>query len=155
MIMPTTISARRSAGVLVIATVVLVDQVTKVIATHDPSRVVSPVRNPAFALGIIRGPAPALILGSVLVLGAFLAIVDEWAARLGLSALMPALVAGGVVSNLLDRVRFGAARDFLVTPWAIINLADVAVVVGIIGILVALAANAPRYHARLSTSAHG
>ena len=57
---------------------------------------------------------------------------------------MPALVAGGTVGNTLDRIRFGSVRDFLVTPWAIVNLADVAVAAGVIGLAITLAARVPQ-----------
>ena len=58
-------TARRSTGLLVAATVVVVDQVTKVLAAHGGSGVVLPERNPAYAFGIVGGPAPVLIIGSV------------------------------------------------------------------------------------------
>ena len=104
----------------------MVDQATKVAATHDPSRTLVPEHNPAYALGVVTGPAPVLIIVSVVVLCAFVVMVDGWASRLRISVVLPALVAGGIVGNLIDRIRFGSVRDFLVTPWAIINFADLA-----------------------------
>ena len=56
---------------------------------------------------------------------------------------MSAFVAGGMIGNTLDRIRLGSVRDFLVTPWAIVNIADIAVAAGIIGVVVTLAAHAP------------
>jgi signal peptidase II len=144
MVMPLLGSARRSAGLLVAASVVAVDQVTKVVATHDPSRTLMPEHNPAYALGVVTGPAPVLIIVSVVVLCAFVVMVDGWASRLRISVVLPALVAGGIVGNLIDRIRFGSVRDFLVTPWAIINFADIAIAVGVVGILIALVVHAPR-----------
>jgi len=144
---------RPAAGLLVATTVVLIDQATKIAATHDPSSIVSPARNPAYALGIVNGPAPALIAGSVIMLCAFIVMVDVLAARFQISVLMPALVAGGTVGNTLDRIRFGSVRDFLVTPWAIINVADIAVAAGIIGVVVTLAARLPRLRVELADAA--
>ena len=108
--MPLLGSARRSAGLLVAASVVVVDQATKVAATHDPSRTVMPEHNPAYALGVVTGPAPVLIIVSVVVLCAFVVMVDGWASRLRISVVLPALVAGGIVGNLHrpDPVRLGA-----------------------------------------------
>jgi lipoprotein signal peptidase len=143
-------SARRSAGLVVTATVVLIDQITKVAATHDPSTVVVSARNPAYALGIVTGPAPALIIGSVIVLCTFVVMADALASRFEISVLLPAVVAGGMIGNTLDRIRFGAVRDFLVTPWAIINIADIAVAAGVIGIVVTLAARLPRLRVELA-----
>ena len=126
------------------ASVVVIDQVTKVAAAHGGSAMVLPARNPAYALGIVGGPAPLLIVGSAVVLVAFLVMVDGLASRFEIPALLPALVAGGMIGNMLDRIRFGAARDFLVTPWAIVNLADFAVAIGVIGLVIAIASRAPR-----------
>jgi len=143
---------RRSTGLFVTMTVVLVDQVTKIAATHDPSSIVLPVRNPAYALGIVSGPAPVLIIGSVVVLGAFVVMVDALASRFEISVYLPALVAGGMVGNTLDRIRLGSVRDFLVTPWAIINIADIAVAAGIVGVIFTLAARVPRRRVQLASS---
>jgi lipoprotein signal peptidase len=145
-------AARRSAGLLVAASVVSVDQVTKTIAAHGASGMVLPARNPSYALGIIGGPAPVLIIGSLVVLCAFLVMVDGLASRFEIPALFPAMVAGGMIGNMLDRVRFGAARDFLVTPWAIVNLADFAVAIGILGVAFTLASRVPRLRVELRAS---
>ena len=84
-------------------------------------------------------------------LGAFLVVADVLAMRFGISIVMPALVAGGTIGNTLDRIRLGSVRDFVVTPWAIVNLADFAVAVGLVGLVIALATQAaatPRAAAR-------
>jgi lipoprotein signal peptidase len=50
---------------------------------------------------------------------------------------------GGASSNLLDRLVRGAVQDWLATPWAVCNLADLAVVAGAVGLLVARARALP------------
>ena len=48
--------------------------------------------------------------------------------RLGLGVLL-----GGAVGNLIDRLRFGAVVDFVDVPWwPTFNVADVAIVVGVV-----------------------
>jgi signal peptidase II len=136
-------TARRATGLLVATTVVAIDQATKIAASHGAPAGFVP-RNPAYAFGIIGGSAPALIIGAAFVLGAFLVVADVLAVRFGISAVMPALVAGGTIGNTLDRIRLGSVRDFLVTPWAIVNLADFAVAIGLVGLVITLAARAPR-----------
>jgi signal peptidase II len=43
------------------------------------------------------------------------------------------LVAGGALGNLADRVRIGAAIDFIDPPlWPAFNLADIAIVAGVL-----------------------
>ena len=55
----------------------------------------------------------------------------------GVPAWAAGLVIGGAVSNLADRLLVGSVRDFLATPWIVLNVADLAVAVGIVGWLVA------------------
>ncbi len=73
-----------------------------------------------------------LILGTVLVLGVFAAVIIPIGYKVGLPAWIPGLVLGGALSNMIDRVRFGAVRDFISTRWAIINVADLCVVAGVL-----------------------
>jgi lipoprotein signal peptidase len=69
----------------------------------------------------------------------FLSLVAAPAVALGVSPLAPALIVGGMFGNALDRIRFGAARDFIVTPWAIVNVADLAVAAGMVAFVVTVA----------------
>ena len=93
--------------------------------------------NPALAFGVVGGPARLLILGMIVVLLAFIRFVAPRAASLGLSPVLPALIVGGMFANLVDRLRFGVTRDFIVTPWVTINVADVAVIAGAVGLFFA------------------
>jgi signal peptidase II len=135
-------SAGRVTGLLVAASVLLIDQLTKLMAVHGGTGFVP--RNPDYAFGIVGGSATVLIVGAVGVLGAFLVVARTLATRFGISMLLPALVAGGTLGNTLDRLRLGSVRDFLVTPWAIINVADLAVAVGVLGLAISLAVRATR-----------
>jgi signal peptidase II len=145
-------TARRTTGLLVAATVVAIDQGSKILASHGGLGGTLPLRNPSYAFGIVGGSAPALILGAFAVLGAFLVVADLLAMRFGISIVTPALVAGGTIGNTLDRIRLGSVRDFVVTPWAIVNLADVAVAVGLLGLVIALATRAPRMREQLTAN---
>jgi len=56
-----------------------------------------------------------------------------------------------MIAYTFDGLRLGAVRDFVTTPWAIINLADVAdVAVGVAGNALALAARIPRLRVELA-----
>ena len=118
--------------------VVLVDQTAKSAAARAHAGMITPARNPGYALGVLGGPAPLLILGTVLVLGVFLAVIGRWAVQVGISPLIPAVIAGGMVANTIDRIRFGAVRDFLATGWLIIDVADLVVLGGIVALVAAL-----------------
>jgi signal peptidase II len=120
--------------VFVAGGVLLVDQVAKAVAAHSAT----PARNPDLAFGIAGGPAPLLIVATIVVLGVFLAVVGRWAVRINASPILPAIITGGALGNVLDRARFGAVRDFVPTPFATINVADVAVMTGIGALAVTL-----------------
>jgi lipoprotein signal peptidase len=134
-------------AVPVAGAVVLVDQLAKTGAAHAAP----PAHNPDLAFGIAHGSAPVLVALSIIVLGVFLGVVGRLAVHLGVSPVLPALIAGGMLGNMLDRARFGAVRDFIHIPFAIINVADIAIVVGIIVLTVSLAR---RRHTALSRSSH-
>jgi Lipoprotein signal peptidase len=120
---------------------VIADQATKLAATFiasgHRSGAVIPVRNHEFSLGIAHASLPVMIalmavgvtaLGSYLVRATLHGQVPAWATG---------LLIGGAVSNLADRAAGGSVRDFLATPWVVLNLADLAVIVGLAGWLTA------------------
>jgi signal peptidase II len=129
------------AGV-VAGIVVALDQITKQLAVAhvdrgDPFELafgfeISNVRNSGIAFGLLSGASDALVL--VLTLGALSLLVGYFAAHAGRPELwLPVgLVIGGALGNLADRVRMGAAVDFLDPPlWPAFNLADIAIVIGV------------------------
>jgi lipoprotein signal peptidase len=117
----------------VTAMVVGVDQGTKFLASGS----LPTPHNPDYAFGVIGGSAPALIVGACVVLATFAVVIGRLALHLGIPVALPALVMGGTVGNTLDRVLFGSVRDFIVTPWCIVNVADVAVAAGLTSLAVA------------------
>jgi lipoprotein signal peptidase len=132
-------------GAAVVSTVVAIDQLAKTAAPHVNSGLIAPAQNPDYAFGAVGGSALALIGGSLVVLGLFLAVIGRLAGRVGISPALPALIAGGMLGNMLDRIHYGSVRDFLVVPGGIINLADLAVAAGVILLIVALVVQVPRH----------
>jgi signal peptidase II len=121
--------------------VVALDQGTKqlVVATIDRGDPVplalgvklANTRNDGVAFGLLAG-AETLVL--VLTLATMAVLLAYFAARPGEPGtwLAVGLVLGGAAGNLIDRVRLGAAIDFVDPPaWPAFNLADVAIVVGV------------------------
>src|SRR5215210_1515688 len=108
----------------VTAGVIFVDQAAKALAMRSGSPMATAVHNRALAFGVLSGPALLLVVGAIAMLTLFLGVVVRLAVQVGLSPIPPALICGGLLGNLADRVRLGAVRDFLVTPWAIVNVAD-------------------------------
>ena len=119
--------------VVVAGAVVVDDQLTKALAQKSGAV----AGNPALAFGVVEGSARLLSLGMIVVLVAFLRFVPPRAAALGIWPATPALIAGGMFANLVDRLRFGVTRDFILTPWATVNVADIAVIVGVVVLFVA------------------
>jgi lipoprotein signal peptidase len=118
--------------------VVLLDAASKAAALAISSRnygngVIFPVQNPDFTLGLASAAFPAMLALStvgILVFGGY----TGWAAARGtLPAWIPALLIGGGIGNLADRLLFGAVHDWLNLGKIVVNLADVAVLVGLIG----------------------
>ena len=131
--------------------VLLLDQITKLwiasrLGLHETQPVISGffnlvhVRNRGMAFGLMNRPGNDL--GSLLLLGAALAAVALllfWFYSLKSNdrgLLLPlALILGGAVGNLIDRIRTGEVIDFLdfcIGPyhWPAFNAADSAITVG-------------------------
>jgi signal peptidase II len=127
--------------VWIAATVVAVDQLTKTVAGFIAARSANgplvPVRNPEFSLGLARASLLAMLVAAIVGIAA----AGVWTIRRArdgrLAAWVPGLLLGGAVSNLADRIMFGSVRDFLATPWVVFNLADVAVLAAIGGLIAA------------------
>lgn len=118
---------------------VVADQGTKLWAgAAEPGRV-EIAQNPRYALGVMGGSVPVLIIGTIAVLAVFAVVIVPFAFRVGLPAWIPGLVLGGALSNMIDRARFGSVRDFISTHWAIVNVADLCVIAGVLMLAVLLA----------------
>jgi lipoprotein signal peptidase len=118
-------------------TVMTVDQVTKavavVLATGSRSGVLLPVRNTRLGLGVAGMSIPTMALLAAIGIVTF-GVVGLRRARAGLlPAWVPGFLVGGAASNLLDRLASGGVHDLLATPWLIANVADLAIVAGLIG----------------------
>ena len=71
-----------------------------------------------------------------------LALLWSWLTRAGswLAAISLGLIIGGAVGNAIDRLAYGAVADFALLHawgfnWYVFNLADVAIVAGVAGLL--------------------
>jgi signal peptidase II len=145
------------------------DQTTKVMVENSvPEHAVIPlipdflnlthIKNAGVAFGLFSdAPAPwktaLLIVVSVVLLVAVSVIVMKsrhlrWEAGVGL-----ALILGGALSNLVDRIRTGRVVDFVDVyvrsyHWPTFNLADTAIVVGAVFLVLQLIFSDSDCHAR-------
>jgi lipoprotein signal peptidase len=119
---------------LLAGAVVVLDQAAKALAARHGA----PAHNRALAFGIATGPNAVLAVSSIVMLSLFLVVIGRRAVQVGVSPSFPALIIGGGISNTFDRVHVGAVRDFIATPWAVVNVADLAVLGGIVALGVAV-----------------
>jgi signal peptidase II len=133
-------------GLAACGVVVALDQGTKALATSLVDRGdrievlpflhIENVRNKGVAFGLGGDISAALIGVTILLLMGLLVFL---AARggTGWGVWLPAaLLLGGALGNLADRVRDGAVTDFIDLPlWPTFNLADLAITLGVLLLL--------------------
>lgn len=95
------------------------------------------VRNEGVAFGL-GGDISSVLIGVAIVALLGLLVFLAARGRGGVMVWLPAaLLIGGALGNLADRVRDGAVTDFIDLPlWPTFNLADVAIVVGVLLLLI-------------------
>src|SRR5262245_23072459 len=95
------VAAGGLTSLLVAAGVLVADQASKDVAVNGSPFI---PRNPDYAFGLVGGSATMLVLGSFVALGVFLVVAWQLVARLQISPILPALVAGGMLGNVVDRI---------------------------------------------------
>jgi signal peptidase II len=144
----------RKAGI-VAAVVFVCDQVTKQIVIASVERDshtrfflgvdLTYTRNRGVAFGALGGSGLVTVLTVAAVVA--LAVYFTWRADVPMLWLPFGAVVGGALGNLADRARDGAVIDFIKPVfWPAFNLADTAVVIGILGLLYVL--EGPRARSR-------
>lgn len=133
---------RAAAWALACASIVTaLDQITKqaAVAVIDPGHPrqiifgidLTNVRNHGVAFGLLGGGGDLVVVITIATIAFLLVYFAFHASRPGLW-LVVGLVVGGALGNLADRVRIGAAIDFIDPPlWPAFNLADIAIVGGV------------------------
>jgi signal peptidase II len=125
--------------------VVAVDQATKQIAISALDRGetvnvffgldLANVRNSGVAFGAFAGGGALVTVLTIAAAAAFI-VYFAMHARMPWLWLPVGVIAGGALGNLVDRVRDGAVIDFIDPSfWPAFNIADVCIVVGILGML--------------------
>lgn len=98
--------------------------------------------NPGISFGLLHGLPygnSVIIVMTILILTTTAYCYRDTQARLEQYAL--AMIGGGAVGNLIDRLRFGAVADFLdfyigSYHWPAFNLADAAICSGVLGLII-------------------
>jgi len=89
------------------------------------------VYNTGAAFGIFKNQTIFFIIVSVMAIIAIAVYIKKKTKVFFLRDIALALILGGAISNLVDRVRFGYVVDFLdFRIWPVFNLADSAITIG-------------------------
>ena len=133
---------------ILIIVIFLADRLSKIwaanfLAENGPTQVhqyltITETYNRGIAFGLFQGVGPIigwLTIG--VVIGMFIYMVrlprEVWLVRLGM-----ALIIGGALGNLIDRVSAGEVLDFIQSSllWGIVNIADISINVGMVIMIV-------------------
>ena len=145
-------SVKKYTGLVTIAGItVLVDQITKGIvmhtfALHENIQVIpgffalTHIRNTGGAFGLLAGEATLMrtlffLAVAISALGIVVCFYTRLTAGKPWIAVAFAMIFGGALGNLIDRVRFGEVIDFLdfhigAAHWPAFNIADSAISIG-------------------------
>ena len=139
--MPGRPSSPTTRAAIVAAAILAADQATKVAvsvaASGNTAGLLVPTRNHDFSLGVLSAPLPVMLTTMAVGIAAVGTYLFRVTARGQVPAWATGLLVGGALSNFADRFVGGSVRDFLATPWVVLNLADVAVIAGLAGWLAA------------------
>ena len=164
---------RRWIFVMAAAFALAFDQLTKIWARHALLPIYPRVKtviprywefryseNPGAAFGILRNVPGAhwlfVPIAIGIAIGAFIYVKRAELRRPARVAVELGLVVGGAIGNAIDRIAFGHVTDFVVWKigtheWDTFNIADAALVVGIIGLLLDAGAPKAKTAARATT----
>lgn len=139
-------------SLLLVAAVVAIDQITKLAAEAYlplgeaiellPILTLYRVHNTGIAFSFLAGAGPAALIALMIAVSVIVVVI--WARSHDggrLAATGYALILGGALGNLIDRLRFGHVVDFLLLHFGdrtlfVFNLADVVLTLGPILLLV-------------------
>ena len=125
--------------------VVALDQITKQIAATSVARNesvnvffgldITNIRNKGIAFGALKGAGLVVLALTIVALGALLVYFALHPTR-HMLWLPVGVIVGGALGNLADRARIGSVIDFIDPKfWPAFNVADAAIVLGILGFL--------------------
>ncbi len=121
-----------SVFILIPILVVLLDQLVKFIIR----RYFQYTKNYGAGFGILQGQRWPLIAVAVIVIGIIFYYYRTIPEK-GLAPWSVALVLGGIIGNLIDRLVFGYVTDFIrIWIWPSFNIADAASTIGVIGLII-------------------
>lgn len=96
------------------------------------------IRNYGAAFGLLQNSSNLLLWFAIIVIGVILYLYDKIPDETSVQ-ILTALILGGTLGNLIDRIKFGYVIDFLdFQIWPAFNVADMAITIGVIGLIIYL-----------------
>ena len=97
------------------------------------------IQNTGAAFGVLKGFNIFLIILSIAVLAAIFCYYKKIAEKDRLVHVLVALILGGIIGNLIDRIRLGYVIDFLdFRIWPAFNVADSCITIAVIWLIIYL-----------------
>ena len=119
---------------LIITIIVALDQLTKYLVRILD---IPFLMNSGSLFGLFQGSSLVLVWLSILIIGAFFFYYEKIQKSSLLCRLGSALIVGGAIGNLIDRIIFKAVIDFIdLKIWPSFNIADSAISVGVILLII-------------------
>ncbi|HLD33765.1 MAG TPA: signal peptidase II [Candidatus Nanoarchaeia archaeon] len=92
------------------------------------------IQNTGASFGIFQGNNFLLSVAGILIIGGLIYYV--WKEKPGKELIFYIMIIAGALSNLIDRIVYGAVTDFIYFNfWPAFNIADAAITLGVIGLL--------------------
>ena len=123
--------------ILTAVSITLLDQLTKFFVLNNIIIQITYTTNTGAGFGILKNSTQLLIWFSIIILGLIFCLYDELKNKT--TRISAALIIGGTVGNLIDRIRFGYVIDFIdLKIWPSFNIADTAITIGAVVLIIHL-----------------
>ena len=118
---------------LIALTITIIDQLTKILILKGIINIPYLI-NPGSAFGMLQPFTRELIWFSVIVIGVILFVHDKIDEKY---VLFTAILLGGIIGNLIDRIYLQGVIDFINFGfWPAFNIADASINIGVFGIII-------------------
>lgn len=133
---------------LILVLILVLDQVTKYLASINLLEGqtipvingifhITLVHNTGAAFGLFQAHSGVFVVLSIIVASLILYLNYRWVNKGTLVTCVLALIVGGAIGNLIDRIRLGYVVDFLdFRIWPVFNVADSAISIGTIVLII-------------------
>lgn len=118
--------------------VIFLDQLAKILIVKQIIPI-DYITNTGASFGLFQDSVSLLIWISIIIIGVIFYLYDKIPVKERIVHIFTALILGGAVGNLIDRIRLRYVIDFIdLKIWPSFNIADAAITIGAIGLIIYL-----------------